>query len=147
MENNTMVASPWGTRVVLACLALSTAVGVWAYSRYTDSEKILTRAAEDFKHRPAVLSLQDCLDEVIQWESSCPAMLTLCDHYAPKLFESCLQSQTLAQRQQDCAKIVGNGLKDAHFGYEPCLQRKLSRRLTKICTTLYMVSDNSCRAL
>jgi hypothetical protein len=129
-----------GYKVIGMLFVVSTLMGTYAYSRFDASEKHLMAQMEMFETLGQQASEVQCIDGVLDWLPTCPAMLSLCRDSVGRMMGVCLQGQ---DRSSLCAAIEPIRRKTS-FGYDECLARGLDRSGKKACAAAYRAIDKHC---
>lgn len=132
-----------GWLVVSSILLFSTIFGVFSYKKYIDSEKIILNSLTEFDKKGKKLNGEECITEVLDWNNSCLAMKSLCDHSVPRLMNVCLQGQN---RDHECQRFAHTE-SDSRIGVSECYSRRVKKKQKKNCTTAYMVWNDYCQTL
>ena len=67
-----------GYWVIAGILSMATLMGTYAYSRFDASERHLMAQLDEFTALGAQGNETTCVDAVLAWLPTCPAMLSLC---------------------------------------------------------------------
>lgn len=130
--------------VLLGLLGVSTLVAVLVAWRFRVSEQYIIASLEEMEARGAELTPEGCVDAMLSWRKECEAMKSLCDSTVDRMIQACLGGQ---DRVTYCEALDGAAA-DAHYGYERCQERGLSKRdrqLWKPCGDAYKTMDQYCR--
>lgn len=133
------------TAIIILSLVFITslAFGTFAYITFRNSEAILTAKADEFTEKGKNLSIPECIQEVLDWEKTCPAMQVLCDHYALKIWGNCFESKS---RKEECSDLIkaDPAVHTSRYGVAQCEPYRPSKRIVKICGQLHMASIDFC---
>lgn len=130
-----------GLLVVGLLIAAGLAAGAVAYRQLVASEHELSAALSKLRQQGAGLTVDGCVDAVIDWHGHCDAMKSLCDQMVPRFMDACL---TAADRGAYCAGLGSRGA-DTRFGVAECRARGGDRDTKKACAAVYRVIDGHCR--
>lgn len=129
-----------GFRVIGALLVVATLMGTYAYSRFDASEKHLMQQVEKFASLGTTATEKVCLDSVLEWLPTCPAMLSLCRDSVGRMMAACLHGQ---DREAMCSEVEPIRRRTS-FGYADCAARGLDRPGRKACADGYRAIDKYC---
>jgi len=144
-----------GVRVLLALgVALAVLMVVFGqattknYERYDAYHKAtLDDPANPPRWQTEALSVDGCVDEVLDWVEACPGVSSWCEGALPDVMGACLDSQ---DRSAYCAE-VGDAILTTHFGFEQCAARydaiegHYTRRYAKKhCALMYRTIAGRC---
>lgn len=135
-----------GLWVVGLLLAIATVLAIFASYRFSASERYLTGVHEAFVQRGQTLSVDQCVDEVLDWRSQCEAMKSLCDSNVERMMDACLNGQ---DRSAWCGD-AGDAFGDSHFAATACSAHGIDRSDRgpwKFCGMAYRSIDMHCRTL
>lgn len=127
--------------VLIVVFALSTMLGALAFWRYRVSEAALRADLASFARRGAGLSVEQCVDAVIAWNSNCRAIIGLCDASVSRMTNACLKA---ADRQVYCRQLAPGETADTRFGKVPCARRQVKGRAKKACAAAYRMIAARC---
>ncbi len=145
--------------VVITIVVLAIGLGVLANWRYTRSETQIRQALSTFDQDGASLSVEQCIDAVVQWHAeTCDANLVLCDHAIPLAMVHCLEGQ---DRKDYCDGLERTGaftdpegnevthdVASGQWVYYSCLRRgtECKKRKKCPCADAYRAIDSFCRS-
>jgi hypothetical protein len=129
-----------GYKVVAGLMLLATLMGTYAYSRFDASERHLMGQLEHFATLGVSANETQCIDAVLEWLPTCPAMLSLCRDSVGRMMGACLHGQDRADLCQSIEPIR----RRTSFGYEECKARGLDRPGQKACAAAYRAIDKHC---
>jgi len=135
-----------GLWVIVVIFAVSTAIAVFAAWRFSTSERDLKAAHQVFEEKGAELTVDECVDDVLDWREECTAMKSLCDSNVERMMAACLGAR---DRMAYCSSI-GEAIGDAHFAAAACREHGLDRSERgpwKHCGMAYRAIDLHCRTL
>lgn len=132
--------------VLVGLFAASSVIAVVAYGKFTRSEQMLQRDFDAIKVEGADLSVDGCVDRVMEWHAGCEAMKVLCDRSVGRMMEMCLDG---ADRRGYCATIADDETTATTFGFQECKDRGAheTRALKKVCGTTYRAVSAHCQRL
>lgn len=131
-------------RVVALLAVVAVVTGGFAFWRYRTSEQHILSQLDAFRAQGKQLTVEQCVDEVVDWSRRCAAMLSMCQASGSRMMVACLMARDRTAYCQSTTIATG----DTHFGYKECQARNATKGLPKkICATAYRVVDVHCRYL
>jgi hypothetical protein len=120
---------------------------------YDEFEAYKRATLDDPANPPAweteALTVEQCVDEVLEWVEACPGVSSWCESTLPDVTNTCLQSQ---DRSAYCEQ-VGDAVLSTRFGFEECSARydqiegRYTRRYAKKhCSLIFRVIAGHCQA-
>lgn len=120
---------------------------------YDEFEAYKRATLEDPANRPAweteALTVEQCVDEALEWVESCPGVSSWCESTLPDVTNICLESQD----RSDYCEQVGDAVLSTRFGFEECSARydqiegRYTRRYAKKhCSLIFRVIAGYCSA-
>lgn len=129
--------------VIATLLAVSSSIGVFAFWRFSTSDRYLGDVLHQMEAQGASASVEECVDRVVEQAAACQAMKSLCDASAPRWMDACLKAR---DRADYCAEL-GDAPKSTHFGFKECKDRMVDRRTKKACGSAYRSIASHCESL
>lgn len=134
----------WGLRLVaglLFCSVIGAAVAFWQFQR---SERYVADALQDMRREGKLLSVEQCVDRVVDRSGRCEAMLSICESTSPRLMHACLEAR---DRTAYCGTLT-TSTADTRFGFKACTARGARKGLPKkACASAYRTIDAYCREI
>ncbi len=137
--------------IVVTLLVLMIMFGRTTAASYEEFDAYQTATLLDQQHPPRwkteALSVDECVDEVLDWVEACPGISSWCESSLPDVMNQCLDTQDRAAYCEE----VGDAVKSTRFGFEECSARydqiegRYARRYAKKhCSILYRVIAGRC---
>ena len=138
-----------GSWVILALFAGSILIGVVSYYQFMRSEELLHKDFAEMRTRGAQYAVEQCVDEVLLWHTTCEAMGVLCDKSVGRMMEMCLDGR---DRTSYCASLDLTESHTSGYGYKECAERgmhagKQKRKKKKVCGTAYRAVAYHCQQI
>lgn len=118
-------------------------IGTLAYRNFVISKNHLEAAEKSLTVMGTDRSVEQCVDAVVEWAGKCEAMKSLCDANGPRMMFACLAGQD----RMDYCKALGDEAEDRHFGFQNCMDRKVTRVTKKACGAAYGSIGSWCKNL
>ena len=118
-------------------------LGVFAYYRYAQSERHFKVAQAKIDAVAPHLTVEECVDLVINWHASCSANKPLCDHGVPRMMTHCLVGR---DRTEACANLDLSS-SEAKWVFRHCEERQTPcvDRKRCPCADSFRALDSFCR--
>jgi hypothetical protein len=138
--------------VIAVALAVLMALFGQATSKSYDKFEAYRKATlDDPQHPPRweteALSVEQCVDEVLDWIEACPGVSSWCESSLPDVANKCLDTQ---DRSEFCEQ-AGDAVKSTRFGFQECSDRydqiegRYARRYAKKhCSVIMRVIAGRC---
>ncbi len=123
----------------------SVAIGIFLYSQYARSERVLMRDLDTIRDQGRALTPEGCIDAVLGWWKGCEAMSGLCDMSVPRMMMTCLQA---ADRSAYCSAHPSDTTA-ATFGKQQCKDKGFTstKQQRATCAFCYRSVDYHCKEL
>jgi hypothetical protein len=131
-------------RLVLGAITVLVLVlGVWAFQRYTVSEKHFRIALAEMDKVAPTVDTEGCVAAVLEWHGRCEANKPLCDDGVVRVMTHCLMG---ADRGEYCRTLDLSSAK-AQWVFEKCMTRGTPCKNRKACpcADAYRTVDSFCR--
>ncbi len=131
-------------RIIAVLLVLATVLGVLMFRNLMESERYLAQSWHEIGELGTGMSVDGCVDAVLNWSQRCEAMKGLCDLSVTGMMARCLEGQ---DRRAYCSD-VGIRMYDTRYGVAECTRRELeSRHERSVCAASYRAVDGHCRVV
>lgn len=120
---------------------ISAILGVMAYANFKATNRYLRSVERGMRERGKTLTVDGCVDAVINWRKECRGSKILCNSYAPRVMRACLEAR---DRRAYCAKLppITDG---PRFGWRDCEKRGVTRKTKKACAAAFRMLHIHCR--
>ena len=133
-------------RTVLGGLAaVSVAMGVLAYYRYTESEKSIMGSMPRMEAAGVAMTPEQCIDAVLVWhKQECRGLSFMCNDAVTKMMFHCLKAK---DRASDCAALDPDEVSKGQWVFYKCRDRgtECKHRKQCSCADAYRAFDSFCR--
>jgi len=130
--------------VLLSMTAVALFMGVFAFYRYTTSEREIMAGMAEVEQKGVTLDSEGCIDHVLAWHKQCDALSVMCNDAVKIAMFHCLEAR---DRAQDCGKLNPDVVSKGQWVFKVCKDRGTECRIRKqcACADAYRALDSFCR--
>lgn len=133
--------------IVLAAFVVLTWVvmGYGSTAKYFESEDHISVTLEHMVEAGSSATVEECVDEVLEWRPMCTALVGLCDSSIDRVMSACLSGQ---DRTNECLELRDD-IGRTGLGVQQCRERGIERRKgqDKECAKSYGQVSAYCKEL
>ncbi len=130
--------------VLLGMTAVAVFMGVFAFYRYSSSERTIMQGMAAIEQEGRTLDAEGCVDAVLRWHKQCDAISVMCNDAVKIAMYHCLESR---DRSADCSELKPDVVSRGQWVFGVCKDRGTTCRIRKQCpcADAYRAFDSFCR--